>query len=402
MIKKEEWGLLLLNGEEGVLSIGGSSADVVEQVNAQNKEALDRIGQAERGELSVADGGGAANEQAQSNEKVLEPGILRKRALLAEQDNNAKTEDKWKWAKVQGAAGWWQILMHGVYIENIQVLKNQPVIIDVRNVPSPLVALFVWAKGLIDGCDLKQVNTPFILAPAIAVRKFYQAMSGAQQLPAPNDHFWVFPCLNPPEVQFEFHGQRFPVLQGAKRVRPRPVTNKRDIEDHGGSNGNETVGAVNQEDHTESITAEKRRKMKRDETQPVNNGEQRQEEEEEEPPTTTHIGGKFSLGKLRPGSGYCVGAVVETKMDDTPYNEDGDGTITKKKRSVFRTRMQRVGWRSTSGTGNVVGNGGSKWDGLEDMWILGESFLGGVSALFDVSSLSLSLTLPSVSSSLSI
>ena len=69
-------------------------------------------------------------------------------------------------------------------------------------------------------------------------------------------------------------------------------------------------------------------------------------------------GGKFSLGRLERGSGYCVGAVVETRMglgDDMP----------------------RKGARERTGT--VAGNG------LRDVWVIGESFWRSVGGVFDVS-----------------
>jgi hypothetical protein len=37
----------------------------------------------------------------------------------------------WKWSDVQGAVGWWQILMHGVWLDGVKVLYNQPIILDV-------------------------------------------------------------------------------------------------------------------------------------------------------------------------------------------------------------------------------------------------------------------------------
>lgn len=56
-------------------------------------------------------------------------------------------------------------------------------------------------------------------------------------------------------------------------------------------------------------------------------------------------GGRFSLGKLADGTGYCVGSVVETEM----------GT-------------------SKDWTGS----------GMKDMWVLGEPFLRGLGVVFDI------------------
>lgn len=74
-------------------------------------------------------------------------------------------------------------------------------------------------------------------------------------------------------------------------------------------------------------------------------------------------GGKFSLGRLRDGSGYCVGAVVESRMGAT---EDGDGLAGR-------------GIRSGTGKDKSGGNG------MKDVWVVGEGFFRGVGAVFDVS-----------------
>lgn len=58
-------------------------------------------------------------------------------------------------------------------------------------------------------------------------------------------------------------------------------------------------------------------------------------------------GGKLNLGRLEEGSGYCVGAVVETIMG---VGEDGE----------------------------MAGNG------MRDVWVLGEGFFKGVGGVFDV------------------
>ena len=61
-------------------------------------------------------------------------------------------------------------------------------------------------------------------------------------------------------------------------------------------------------------------------------------------------GGKFSLGRVKDGSGYCVGAVVETRMG---VAEEGHGS--------------------------VAGNG------MRGTWVVGETFFRGVGGVFDVS-----------------
>ena len=75
-------------------------------------------------------------------------------------------------------------------------------------------------------------------------------------------------------------------------------------------------------------------------------------------------GGKFSLGRLKAGSGYCVGAVVETRMG--VKGENGGGTAGGEN-----------GWMGKS-RGTLAGNG------MRDVWVIGEGFFRGMGAVFDV------------------
>lgn len=75
-------------------------------------------------------------------------------------------------------------------------------------------------------------------------------------------------------------------------------------------------------------------------------------------------GGRFSLGRMERGSGYCVGIVVEGRFG----NMDG----------------QR----------GTVDNGGVEGNGMEDMWIFGEPFFRDVQVAFDVSFLSACFSYP--------
>lgn len=147
-----------------------------------------------------------------------------------------------------------------------------------------------------------QINSPFILAPPLATKAFYASVSGSRPLPPPFSNFYVFPCLNPPKLHFEFGGNMFPFMQGGR--------------------GAEWSGIP---------------------------------------------GGKFSLGRLEAGSGYCVGAVVETRMG---IKEERDEVV----------QNGRKGSRSIGGRGGLGGNG------MRDVWVIGEGFLRGVGGVFDVSS----------------
>lgn len=89
-------------------------------------------------------------------------------------------------------------------------------------------------------------------------------------------------------------------------------------------------------------------------------------------------GGKFSLGRLEAGSGYCVGAVVETRMG---IKEERDEVV----------QNDRKGSKSIGGRGGLGGNG------MRDVWVIGEGFFRGVGGVFDVSPSSAQSTSPKLS-----
>ena len=51
--------------------------------------------------------------------------------MQAIEAREASWKDDWEWTKVQGAEGWWQILMQGVWVGGSRVLQNQAAVIDV-------------------------------------------------------------------------------------------------------------------------------------------------------------------------------------------------------------------------------------------------------------------------------
>ncbi|KAI9868818.1 MAG: hypothetical protein M1813_004669 [Trichoglossum hirsutum] len=254
------WSIMLIDGQTGVFSVGGTGVEAVKMVKQQTITALDKLGEIER-----------LQRENDGEGKVDEGKIV-------------KRDEDWKWTKVQGAAaGWWQILMQGVWIDGSKVLKNQPVVID--------------------------LNTPFILAPPTATKLFYSSISGSRPLPPPHSQFHTFPCLNPPALHFEFAGGFFPVMPG---------------------------GGVGRE----------------------------------------RVGGRFSLGRVRPGSGYCVGAVVETGMGRGDGVEGVGPAAGRGKTAAGAAGVERAG------------------NGLRGLWVVGEPFWRGVGGVFDVSSLSYLSTLP--------
>ena len=118
---------MLVNGQEGVLSIGGTGAAAVDLVVQQTTDELDRVGALEKGEVPLIP---TKDLSVPSNNGKP----LAKRSRKHREDvstRQAKWDDGWEWSHVQGAEGWWQMLMQGVWVDGSQVLQNQAVVIDV-------------------------------------------------------------------------------------------------------------------------------------------------------------------------------------------------------------------------------------------------------------------------------
>ncbi|KAE9371443.1 acid protease [Stipitochalara longipes BDJ] len=238
------WSLVLINGKDGIFTIGGTSARSLRRVEVETDYELARY----------------------ANHEVKRDGLVASRSASDIEMAAALSSNQWAWSKVQGAEGWWQILMRGIWVNGIKEIENQLIVLD--------------------------VNTPFILAPPVAARAFYSSISGSRQLPPPYDRFHAYPCFNPPKIHFEFAGWNAEVLKG-----------------------------------------------KRDKG-------------------TFSPGGRFLLGRMAPGSGYCIGIVVASKMGkEMPLG-------TEKGNMDSRTSME-----------------GGK--GLEDVWIVGEPFFRDVQVAFN-------------------
>ncbi|MCJ1400086.1 hypothetical protein MMC11_003289 [Xylographa trunciseda] len=254
IIQRPIFSIMLINGQEGVLSIGGTASKAVEMVVQRTKDELDRLAPPDNGHETPDD-----TLSKRSSHPLAAP----------IQGRESAWQEGWRWSKVQGAEGWWQVLLQGVWVDGGKVLKNQPAVVD--------------------------INTPFILAPPLAAKAFYASVSGSLQLPPPHDHFYLFPCLNPPLVDFEFDSWRFPAMQGGK--------------------GADWFGMP---------------------------------------------GGRFSLGRYKEGSGYCVGAIVQTAMGVKHGGASGEEG------------------KNVRGAGELAGNG------MRDVWVIGEGFFRGVGGVFDV------------------
>ena len=124
IIEDPVWSIMFINEQEGVFSIGGTSASAVEMVQKQTEGQLASFGKIEVNSTSAG----------------LDSRV-RKRDNAKAHPTEAEWEKGWKWSKVQGAEGWWQILMQGVWVDGAKVLKNQHVILDACiYFPSPQVS----------------------------------------------------------------------------------------------------------------------------------------------------------------------------------------------------------------------------------------------------------------------
>jgi hypothetical protein len=172
VVRHDMWALMLVNGHEGVFSLGGSSAHVIDAVERQTRDELNRLGELERMQAATAAAEAATAAAAAaaaaattttgrkpSNVSLADKGPEkrheRRDAKRLKGDTGAAvdgTTAAWSWSKVQGAAGWWQILMQGVWVDGRRALKNQPVILDVSDftqaTPIVLPSVFSFRPSL--------------------------------------------------------------------------------------------------------------------------------------------------------------------------------------------------------------------------------------------------------------
>ncbi|QSZ34321.1 hypothetical protein DSL72_005912 [Monilinia vaccinii-corymbosi] len=209
VVDMEVWSLMLLNGHEGVLSVGGTSVKAVREVEARIEKDLEKLdagvsqaGQDELKRLNVDQLQSGDQGIQKLDEAGLQPGNgefkketelgLMKRDQMTLINNNLKPNEEsvWEWSKVRGSDGWWEILMKGIWIDGNKILKNQPIVLD--------------------------INTPFIIGPPHLVRNLYASISGSRQLPPPYDQFYAYPCFNPPHLSLEFGSLRVKILEGKR------------------------------------------------------------------------------------------------------------------------------------------------------------------------------------------
>ena len=119
VIRHQIFSLMLINGQDGVLSVGGTAASAIEMVISQTENALNQLGGTEQSEM-VPD---------EKLAPIAKKGRHGKEVVAKRED----WETGWVWTGVQGAEGWWQLLMRGVWVDGSKVLQNQAVVIDVNH-----------------------------------------------------------------------------------------------------------------------------------------------------------------------------------------------------------------------------------------------------------------------------
>lgn len=106
---------MLINGQDGVLTVGGTAAGAIEMVESQTKSELDALGPGQKQTITETT---SLVKRGRSGKNII--------------PREAGWDEGWAWNDVQGAEGWWQTLMRGVWVDGSKVLKNQAVVIDVR------------------------------------------------------------------------------------------------------------------------------------------------------------------------------------------------------------------------------------------------------------------------------
>lgn len=151
VVDTEVWSLLLINGYEGVLSVGGTSVEAVREVEGMIGKQLEKLDgggvQTGPGDLKNSDTNGLQSGddgstnldvfgfQSQHDElkRNTELGLMKRDGGMSSNNDESKPNDEsvWEWSKVRGTDGWWEILMKGIWVDGNKVLQNQPIVLDV-------------------------------------------------------------------------------------------------------------------------------------------------------------------------------------------------------------------------------------------------------------------------------
>ena len=118
VIDNPVWSLVLINGKDGIFSIGGTSAPSLRLAAIETDDKMTRS----------------------RTPEMKGDGIVVSRTATEIEMEAALSSTEWKWSKVQGAEGWWQILMRGIWVDGIKALENQPIVLDVSTLPNCILS----------------------------------------------------------------------------------------------------------------------------------------------------------------------------------------------------------------------------------------------------------------------
>lgn len=174
LIEHDVFSITLINGDEGILSVGGTVAESMAVIDERVQRFLgksspapvaEQVQDAEQDATDLANGAAPELLAAEHDQQIptpedefqaafsdelppsdapglmkrdmeeqVEPLVKRARKPKPMDRGAPSWADAWKWSPVEGAEGWWQILMRGVWTDGVKVLKNQPAVIDVSTV----------------------------------------------------------------------------------------------------------------------------------------------------------------------------------------------------------------------------------------------------------------------------
>ena len=135
VIKRQIFSIMVINSHKGVLSIGGTAAKAIELAAQQTREELDKLNPLS--EIALQDKDARLTKRDKKDKSKLLSGAW---------------DDAFRWSHVEGAEGWWQILMAGIWVNGAKVLKNQPVVLDVcitRPIHQHFHSTYVYLSSLL-------------------------------------------------------------------------------------------------------------------------------------------------------------------------------------------------------------------------------------------------------------
>lgn len=141
MIDTSVFSLRVMNGKEGVLSVGGVSAVHWKRLGKDTDEYAEKQ-YLKRHHSPSRDQPLDAKDKEIKRQETRRGEALDRRMVIPSsylKEENSATD--WKWNKVRGPEGWWQMMMTGVWVSGRKVLQSQPIVLDVstsvKSLPFP-------------------------------------------------------------------------------------------------------------------------------------------------------------------------------------------------------------------------------------------------------------------------